>query len=1214
MEFMREGTEMNRKQMVRETIEHRFLRLLGAAVLFVITIMLSSVIAHAATEIRSPSDNAEFEAGKSVTIKAKGDYKKPDGFGLLSFPKNYLYFKITHDGKRVDYGSAAYDSFSLLPEEYSFTPVEEGEYLIEVCRDLTYVDKEHVDLAYEDFVPETRIRIRVWKSIEGAEISGIADKVYTGSPLTQTPTLVLGEKTLDAETDYDISYSNNLNVGTATVTFTGKGFYKKTASRTFAITPADITKASVNGIVNREYTGSELTQAPTVTFGDKELTEGTDYEISYENHINAGTASVVFTGKGNFGETLRKTFQITPASLANASVSGISDKLYTGSPITQNPKITYNGSTLVKDTDYTLSYQNNTALGTATVIITGKGNYKDSVTRTFSIRESTQSDSSELQIIEEDTTTRRTEFSVGETFRITGYTGLFVYNNSEPERNFFYWRISKDGQKIDYGAFAFTSPRWQLLKTYTPPAAGDYLVELQLSRSNVLQTEAQFSPTSSVIVHVGAGKTDLSSASVTGISNKPYTGNAVTQSPTVKLGSRTLVNGTDYYVTYSANVSVGSVTMTIRGKGSYFGTITKTFNITPKTLSADMITLSPASFTYNGTVQNPEVTVKNGVILLVQGRDYTLVNEGGTDPGTYKVAISAASNGNYTGTAEKSWTIGKIPIARAAVNLAAVSFIYDGEAKEPAVTSVVLNEAALPADVYTVGYTNHVNAGTATVTVTAAEESFYTGSASATFVIEKCPIDAADITVSAITDTVYSGIAQTPVPEVSFRGTALRNNTDFTLAYSNNKNAGNATVTITGKGNFSGSRTTGFVIARKGISDASVTVNPIPYQEFVEGTPAAPPVTVKDGSTVLTADDYEVSFAENDKPGTATVTITGKGNYTGSRSDVTFEILDPRTFAEARLSDRIAEIEAAGMNDYAAADRTVLEETIRNARALLANSSASIQELEAALSAINSAKAAADENLRIAREREEAERKKAQKAAEEAKKKAQKAAEEAKKKAEKEAAAFPSAAAVEKAVLAQTSDKDPAGSSFAPLMLRSTKQTKKSNKLVWNRVPGVAKYVIYGSRCGKNNRIQKIADVTGTSWTYKKLKKGTYYKYVVVAVRQTVLGERAAAVSKMIHVSTKGGSAGNPKSISVKKSILKKAKALKKGNTLKLKAKIKTGSQKVKKHVAIRYESSNKKIADVSPKGIVRGIAKGTCDIYVYAQNGTFKKIEVIVS
>ena len=98
------------------------------------------------------------------------------------------------------------------------------------------------------------------------------------------------------------------------------------------------------------------------------------------------------------------------------------------------------------------------------------------------------------------------------------------------------------------------------------------------------------------------------------------------------------------------------------------------------------------------------------------------------------------------------------------------------------------------------------------------------------------------------------------------------------------------------------------------------------------------------------------------------IRVKGKGNYTGSRSDVTFEILDPRTVAEARLSDRIAEIEAAGMNDYAAADRTVLEETIRNARALLANSSASIQELEAALSAINSAKAAADENLRIARE------------------------------------------------------------------------------------------------------------------------------------------------------------------------------------------------------------------------------------------------------
>ena len=78
------------------------------------------------------------------------------------------------------------------------------------------------------------------------------------------------------------------------------------------------------------------------------------------------------------------------------------------------------------------------------------------------------------------------------------------------------------------------------------------------------------------------GQIDISSASVTGISNKTYTGKAIKMAPVVKLGGRTLVNGADYTVSYSKNKDVGMATVTIKGTGNYTGAITKKFSILPK--------------------------------------------------------------------------------------------------------------------------------------------------------------------------------------------------------------------------------------------------------------------------------------------------------------------------------------------------------------------------------------------------------------------------------------------------------------------------------------------------------------------------------------------------------------------------------------------------------------------------------------------------------
>lgn len=201
-----------------------------------------------------------------------------------------------------------------------------------------------------------------------------------------------------------------------------------------------------------------------------------------------------------------------------------------------------------------------------------------------------------------------------------------------------------------------------------------------------------------------------------------------------------------------------------------------------------------------------------------------------------------------------------------------------------------------------------------------------------------------------------------------------------------------------------------------------------------------------------------------------------------------------------------------------------------------------------------------------------------------------------------------SAEAANKAITTSKSEEGPKGSKFAPLMLKSSSQGKTNIKLSWKKPKGAKKFVIYGSACGTKNRMKKIATVTGTSYNVKKLEKGNYYKYMVVSLNAQ---NKVVSTSKVAHVATKGGKIANYKSVSVSKKVIKNAKKLKRGKTLKLGAKAK--GAKVKKHRGIAYESSNPKIATVNGKGVVKGIKKGTCTIYAYAQNGVVKAVKVTV-
>lgn len=193
---------------------------------------------------------------------------------------------------------------------------------------------------------------------------------------------------------------------------------------------------------------------------------------------------------------------------------------------------------------------------------------------------------------------------------------------------------------------------------------------------------------------------------------------------------------------------------------------------------------------------------------------------------------------------------------------------------------------------------------------------------------------------------------------------------------------------------------------------------------------------------------------------------------------------------------------------------------------------------------------------------------------------------------------------------------------FRRLRARSVKQTKTSVTLQWNIIKDADGYFIYGNRCNtgtKSYKYRKLATITGgdiSTWTQKDLKKGTYYKYVVKAYR-LVNGKKVVTdTSISVHAVTGGGKYGNAKAVSVtqignKKNVSKIT--LKMGKTAQIQAKEVKKDKKIARHRKLCYESSNTKVATVTPDGLIRATGKGTCTIWVYAQNGVYKALKITV-
>ena len=191
---------------------------------------------------------------------------------------------------------------------------------------------------------------------------------------------------------------------------------------------------------------------------------------------------------------------------------------------------------------------------------------------------------------------------------------------------------------------------------------------------------------------------------------------------------------------------------------------------------------------------------------------------------------------------------------------------------------------------------------------------------------------------------------------------------------------------------------------------------------------------------------------------------------------------------------------------------------------------------------------------------------------------------------------------------------------FGRLKVRSVNQTKTSITLEWSKLDGVDGYLVYGNRCNtrtKTYKYKKLATITnGRTWTHKNLKKGIFYKYIVKAYK-IVDGKKVVTdTSASIHVITQGGKYGIARSVSVTKIGNKKNVSkitLKKGKTAQITAKEIKKDKKIRHHRKLCYESCNTAVATVTPEGLIQAVGKGTCTIWVYAQNGVYAALTVTV-
>lgn len=456
---------------------------------------------------------------------------------------------------------------------------------------------------------------------DGLWIAGLDEDgyVYTGKTISPDVRIYWGKTLLVKGRDYTITYSNNTKVGSATqsknaptITVKGKGNYCDEISTSFNILKQDISKCETVTKVLLSYNKKSQKYVPSIKYNGKTLVKNTDYTVTYSDSATgaykaAGTYSILVKGINNFsGEFIIEETITADTLISKATVEGVKNLSYTGEALTQSSFIVkYNKKTLVAGEDYTVSYLDNTEIGTATIVIKGTNNATERGCFTG----------------EKKVTFKISGISLSDKkIKLKNFVSSFVYTGEEIEQPAY---IEYDGTVIQ--------PDEDYIVTYSK--------NVNVGTATVVYRGINgFSGTIKKTYKITGYdiKADKDEKILLEYENEvPYSkGGAKPNIITLKYGDEELIEGADYKLEYKNNTAINDgsnskklPTMTIVGKGRFKGKIVVTdWVIVSKELSADGVTIEVNDIGYsekkNGWKSGVTVTDSDGKVLKL-GKDYS---------------------------------------------------------------------------------------------------------------------------------------------------------------------------------------------------------------------------------------------------------------------------------------------------------------------------------------------------------------------------------------------------------------------------------------------------------------------------------------------------------------------------------------------------------------------------------------------------------------
>ena len=704
--------------------------------------------------------------------------------------------------------------------------------------------------------------------VNTAVFENIKSQIYTGKEIKPEIIATYKSYTLVNNKDYTLEYSNNKETGTATVKVTGKGNFKGEKTLTFEIKKAvDLKNATITisggisadskGIQSFRYTGEEVladvkVEVPGTAEGTMvSLTEDTDYILSYEKNVKVGTANVYVVAKENNGVytgSVKKNFKIIKADLAELAEAGAltvsqpAGNTYTGKAVKPNVTVKYGTLTLKKGKDYTVTYKYNKDVvyaedgsveAAGVIIIKGKGSFKGQITKNFKISPKSLKDAN-----------------------VTAKAATLIYNNGrklKPSVTVMVGETSKLKLNKDYTITGYEyyveNEGYKEITADDIKEMGTYRLTLTGTKNYQGEMKVTFKVTDK-LHSIAKATVKTGSAEFTGKAAELSAGADVKEGNGIAVYfdiENPLVCGTDYTLKYENNIKAGKkAKVTVVGMGEYAGE--KTVNFTIRQADINKLAGSTAegsSFTANlvvddtlGTTQyytgyalTPEYKVKAKLsgndVNLIKGTDYTVKFKNNVSgkkqaDGTYLADVIITGKGNFKGTYKTQFEVTQTKLSD--FNISVKTVTYNGKTQKPAITFIHKETGKvfdLKAGVaYKAKYKNSKDTGnTKSVnppTVTLTEKGMNADGAEKQtvtkyFTITNAKINAADVADIKI-QNYKPGKAVTPKLTVKVNGRKLKLNKDYKVKYTDNTMRGEATVTVTGIGNYAGTVEKEFVI------------------------------------------------------------------------------------------------------------------------------------------------------------------------------------------------------------------------------------------------------------------------------------------------------------------------------------------------------------------------------------------------------------------